>query len=137
MNESSTVQPVLLVENSPDVRRAMVEWLVLQGYPVHTAINGIDALDKLRAGLRPCLILMHLHTPAMNGFEFRRRQLDDPQLADIPIVVYSGLYDPQMAAKVLNATAYLYTPFDIEVLNTIIEAHCKRRSWPSPYRKAA
>ena len=115
----------------------MVDWLLVQGYAVHTAINGIDALDKLHAGLRPCLILIHLHTPAMDGFEFRRRQLDDPHLAGIPVVVYSGLYDPQMAAKVLNATAYLYTPFDIEMLRTIIEAHCTRRFWPSPSRKAA
>lgn len=137
MNESSAPRPLLLVENSPDVRHALLDWLLLQGYAVHTAINGIDALDKLRAGLRPCLILIHLHTPGMNGFEFRKRQLADRQVAGIPVVVYSGLYDPRMAAKLLNAAAYLCTPFDTAALGKVIEAHCKRRSWPSPHSKAA
>ncbi len=127
--------PVLVVEHSPPVRRALVDWLLLKGYAVQTAINGIDALDKLHAGLRPCLVLIHLQLPAMDGFEFRRKQLDDPQLAVIPVVVYSGLYDPQIAAEALDATAYVYTPFDIDALGRVIETHCKRRLWPSPHAK--
>lgn len=136
-NATSIPRPVLLIENNPDVRHAMVNWLSLQGYTVHTAINGIDGLDKLHTGLRPCLILLHLHMPAMDGFEFRRLQLDDPQLARIPFVVYSGRYDPRIAAEILNATAYFFAPFDTDALGRVVEAHCKRRFGPRPHSKAA
>lgn len=118
--------PVLLVEHSAEVRRAVVEWLTLKGYAVSTAVNGVDALGKLRAGLKPCLILLDLHMPEMNGFEFRKRQLRDPQLARIPVVVYSGRYDPHIAAEQLRATAYFFIPFGTDGLSRIIEVHCGR-----------
>lgn len=121
--------PILVVEDSADVRRSL-EWLLrVDGYRIVTAINGADALRKLQAGLRPCIILLDLNMPQMDGFEFRKRQLEDPDLAAIPVVVYSGISDPEAAAKQLHATAFLQKPFDLATLLATVEAHCAK---PSP-----
>ena len=117
-------RPILLIENSPEVRRAMVEWLKLMGYAVLTAVDGIDAIAKLRAGSRPCLILMDLQSP--HSLEFRKAQTHDTRTANIPLVIYSGLYDPTIGAKQLHASAYFYTPFDLRALQRVIDVHCKK-----------
>ena len=118
--------PILVVEDSADVRRSLEWFLRLDGYRVVTAINGADALEKLHAGLRPCIILLDLVMPQMDGFEFRQRQRTDPSLADIPVVVYSGVGDPKSAAKQLDAMAYLRKPLDLDSLLATIETHCNK-----------
>lgn len=118
------LQPILLVENSLEVRRAMTEWVRLMGYAVLSAIDGTDAIAKLHSGSRPCLILLDLQSP--QSLEFRKAQMRDQRTADIPVVVYSGLYDPRMAAERLGATAYFYAPFDMDALRKVIEAHCRK-----------
>ena len=117
--------PILLVEDNSELRRSL-EWLLKgEGYAVVTAIHGADALSKLQAGLRPCLIILNLEMPVMTGFEFRKAQLQDPQLAPLPVVVYSARSDPQLFATQLKATAYLQKPLDAEALLRVVEAHCR------------
>jgi len=129
---ASAQLPILLVENSAEVRRAMVDWLRLMGYAVVTAISGTDALAKLHTGSRPCLILLDLQLPQMNSFEFRAAQLQDPRIANVPLVVYSSLYDPRIAAQRLQATAYFYAPFDMAALLKVIDTHCGKRRRKGP-----
>jgi CheY-like chemotaxis protein len=59
---------VLLVEDEPVVQRLIAKYLVAEGYKVQTAIDGLDAIAKLRAGL-PELIISDLRMPRMDGFE--------------------------------------------------------------------
>lgn len=135
MAKESTVAPILVVEDSPEVRQSL-EWLLRgEGYVVVSAIHGADALRKLQAGLRPCLILLDLEMPEMDGFEFRKAQLQDPELADIPVVVCSSLREPEVLARQITATAHLGKLFNIATLLTLVEAHCRRRpAAPSPHR---
>ncbi len=124
--------PILVVEDCVDVRRSL-EWLLrAEGYAVVTAIHGADALRKLQAGLRPCLILLDLQMPEMDGFEFRQLQLQDPQLANIPVVVYSDIRYPETAARKHKATAYVQKPLDLAALLAIVAAHCRRPCKASP-----
>src|SRR5262245_24891409 len=85
--------PVLVVENDADLRDRLRILLHQEGFAVETATDGRDALDQLEAGLRPCVIVMDLMMPVMNGFEFRSEQLKDPTLARIPVITYSGIGD--------------------------------------------
>ena len=80
---------ILVVDDNPDLRDGLRLALSEEGYTVETAINGRDALSRLYAGLKPCLIIMDLMMPVMNGFEFREAQLADARLADIPLIAYS------------------------------------------------
>ena len=81
---------ILLVEDDFDVREALAETLRDEGYAVECAVDGVQALDYLRGGGRPGLILLDLMMPRMSGSEFRMVQKVDPQLADLPVVLISA-----------------------------------------------
>lgn len=115
---------VLIVEDDGDTRDSMQALLEAQGYTVQTAIHGADALAQLRGGLRPCVILLDLMMPVMDGFEFRTTQLADPGLADIPVIAYSGHYDVAKNAARLGTAAYFQKPIDFETLISLVAVHC-------------
>jgi CheY-like chemotaxis protein len=81
---------VLIVDDDRAVVDSLRDFLEDEGFEVVTAAEGRDALDQLRRGLRPCVILLDLMMPRMNGWEFRDEQLQDADLKDIPVVVVSA-----------------------------------------------
>lgn len=81
---------ILVVEDDPDVRSALAELLSGEGYEVATTADGGEALDTLRAGLQPSVILLDLMMPNVDGWDFRRAQLDDPKLAMVPVVLLTA-----------------------------------------------
>jgi CheY-like chemotaxis protein len=81
---------VLIVEDDDAVVEGTCDLLEAEGYYVVRARDGHDALDQLRRGLRPCVILLDLMMPRMNGWEFRQEQLRDDDLRDIPVVVITA-----------------------------------------------
>lgn len=83
-------QTVLVVEDDPDVRSALAELLSGEGYEVAATADGGEALDTLRAGLRPDVILLDLMMPNVDGWDFRRAQLEDPTLAGVPVVLLTA-----------------------------------------------
>jgi len=85
--------PVLVVEDDRDVRESLVAVLEDAGYRVMSAADGRAALDLLRAGPRPAVILLDLMMPVMDGFEFRAEQVRDPSLADVPGGIRSSWAD--------------------------------------------
>lgn len=120
-------QPVLLVEDDVETRESLRFMLESDGYGVVTAGNGQEALDALRQGLTPCLILLDLMMPVMDGFQFRQRQLEDPHLAAIPVVACSGHFDSDANATRLRAAAYFQKPVDVDRLLQIVGSYCDRR----------
>lgn len=82
---------VLVVEDDDDVREALL--LLLGGEGVHAvgATDGRDAIDRIKAGLHPSLILLDLMMPVMDGERFLRARMTDPDLAAIPVVVVSAM----------------------------------------------
>jgi CheY-like chemotaxis protein len=129
MTNTESSRPVMIAEDDHDIREAMRLLLESEGHAVVTAGNGEEALLALRSGSRPCLILLDLMMPKMDGFQFRRDQLRDPALAQIPVAVYSGHYDPTEYAPFLRAAAYLHKPIETENLLKIVRAyaaHAKR-----------
>ena len=108
-------RPILVVEDDDATREAACLLLQDQGYAVTAARNGREALDRLHEGLRPCLILLDLAMPVLDGYGFRAEQLSDPELEDIPIVVCSAVADPQETAS-LRPAALLSKPVEFERL---------------------
>jgi len=119
------VQTVLVVEDHADLREMLEVLLESEGFQVQTASNGKEALDSLHHG-RPSLILLDLMMPVMSGDEFRRRQLQEPAFADVPVICMTAAHDgPQRAAR-LNAAQYFQKPVDFDRLITAVRQLAQR-----------
>ncbi len=115
-------EQILVVDDEPDVRESTRFLLESWGYGVATAENGAVALDLLQHGLRPGLILLDLAMPVKDGFTFRREQLAEPELARIPVVVFSAYRDLlDRRAQALRPLACLPKPLDIETLHDLLQ----------------
>lgn len=92
---------VLIVEDDADVREFMEILLQTSGYETMTAPNGLEALEQMRQR-RPCVVLLDLMMPVMNGWEFREHQLAEASLKDVPVVCVSAVFDPQQVVQRLR-----------------------------------
>ncbi|HEY6147811.1 MAG TPA: response regulator [Thermoanaerobaculia bacterium] len=81
---------LLVVEDDPDLRDALSDALSASGYDVDCAVNGREALDYLETAAPPCVVLLDLMMPVMNGWEFRAEQKGNAKLASIPVVVLTA-----------------------------------------------
>jgi len=120
---------VLIVEDDDDAREMMSELISGEGFSPQTAVNGRDALDQLAHGLRPHVILLDLMMPVMDGFQFRARQREDPDVADIPVLVLSAAGE---RARHLDAAANLPKPVDFDRLIDTIRQYCTDDSAEPP-----
>ena len=133
MSAEARGQTVLVIDDDRDVRESLRTLLHLDGYKVTTARNGQHALEQLHGGLRPCIILLGLMMPAMDGQHFRAEQLRNPEFARIPVVVLSGDDDPAEHAASLGAVALpLRKPVDIDTVLQLIATHCVRQYTSAP-----
>jgi CheY-like chemotaxis protein len=80
---------VLIVEDDDEVRPMLEVMLAVEGYQTMVAANGQEALEQL-AVRRPNLILLDIEMPVMDGYEFRAIQLQDPRLAEVPVICLSA-----------------------------------------------
>lgn len=114
--------PVLIVEDDADLREMMAQLLALEGYRAAAVANGREALTYLEHGHRPDLILLDLMMPVMDGWEFRRRQIQDQAIAGVPVVVLSTL-DLARGSE-LGGTAFLTKPLDFDRLLDLVRRFC-------------
>ncbi len=111
---------ILLVEDDAAIGQALYEAIALEGYSVHLVTDGKQALTELQNGLQPDLIVLDLMLPNLSGQQFRVRQVVDPALRDIPVIVLSAVPFVDDIAKALQAQASLAKPVKLdELLDTI------------------
>jgi CheY-like chemotaxis protein len=125
--------PVMIVDDDADVREMLGQMLELEGYPVITASDGADALQKLDGEPLPLAILLDLRMPGMNGWEFRALQLRDERLSAIPVLVVSAdRTTPNEHLEDLRAVAFLRKPIDVDrLLEQLQRLEYPRVAWPS------
>jgi CheY-like chemotaxis protein len=120
-----TLSRILLVEDDLDIREALREVLVYEGYEVTLAINGHEALEQLKSksdGGLPQLILLDLMMPVKDGLGFLQEQQANSRLAPIPVVLMSADQGIEARARQLNVKACLKKPVEIDNLLSTIEA---------------
>jgi CheY-like chemotaxis protein len=123
MSSTQSECPVLIVEDDEDLRDMMAQMLAIEGFAATAVANGREALDYLRRAIKPHVILLDLMMPVMDGWEFRRRQQADPELAPVPVIVLSAL-DRSRAAPV-DAIAFLKKPLDFDRLLELVRDQCR------------
>lgn len=104
------MQTIFLIDDSATMLMSLKSSLQMSGYQVETATNGVEAMTKIKSGLKPNLIITDINMPQMNGIEFIRNAR--PLLRFTPILVLTT--ESQVAkrdeAKKLGATGWLVKP---------------------------
>ena len=112
----------LVVDDSMLIRFTVCRFLEERGFTVESASNGAEAWDYLRQSDKPCMIVLDIFMPVMDGRRFRTLQLQDKKLAKIPTIVVSAL-DPS-AINDLAALKVFRKPVDINVLLDVVKHNC-------------
>lgn len=112
---------ILIVEDEKDIRDTYALALEIEGYTVVCAANGKDGLDLLPRTQGPCLILLDLMMPVMNGWEFLKAMRKNDVLAVIPVVVVSAFGE---LAKCENIENILKKPIELDTLLNIVKKYC-------------
>jgi CheY-like chemotaxis protein len=117
---------ILVIEDERDLRETLKEFLELSGFKVATAGNGREGLRQLGETGHPCLILLDLMMPVMNGWQFLEEIKKDRQhaLASIPVLVLSAVAN---AADILQrfGCQTMTKPVDINQLVALARDHCE------------
>jgi two-component system, cell cycle sensor histidine kinase and response regulator CckA len=104
---------ILIVDDVEANRLTLGDLLDYPELQLHYATNGLEALTAA-ATLHPDLILLDIMMPGMDGFEVCRRLREDPQLADVPIVMVTSLDDRELRLRgfEVGADDFITKPFD-------------------------
>ena len=104
---------VLIVDDEYAGRQTLQSVLEGEGYHLEMAENGWQAIEKAKA-LLPDVILLDVMMPGMTGFEVCQRIRNDPQVAEIPIIILTALDDRESLLNSLKAGAddFISKPFD-------------------------
>ena len=118
---SSERRPILIVDDELDVRTLLTEVLREEGYEVATAADGTEALDYLRAApTLPCLIMLDLVMPNVDGWQFIEERSHDPGLARIPVVLISGQVAARETARSLGLASYIEKPIELATIRDML-----------------
>ena len=113
---------ILVVEDEDESRQVLMQILELEGFTVVGASNGAEAMDYLRTAEPPCLIVLDMLMPVMDGRQFRAALLQVANLAKIPVVVVSALEISAVAD--LAVVRAFRKPLDIDALVKVVLEYC-------------
>jgi len=118
----------LIVEDDPDLQRAMSERLAAMDFDVRRALHYEDALHHLRAGGEPTLVCVDLELPTTSGYELCEHIRGPLGLASVPILVTSdsGFPEALACAEEAGANAFLKKPFSMHDFGRYVEALVER-----------
>ncbi len=119
------MRPILVVEDDEDTRSflriALSEW----GYPVVGAADGGEAITVVQR-VTPSVIILDLWLPRVSGFVFRSWLLDQPRLADVPVILLTAA--GPAASDSVPDVATLYKPVDLDLLKALLEVQLSSES---------
>ena len=115
---------VLVVDDDPHIRTLVCRVLAKHGYATMPAVNGEDALARMREH-KPCVVILDLQMPVVDGWEFRRRQLADPSLAHVPVICITGYYDEADVFR-RSGVECLNKPLQLSDLLRAVDKACGR-----------
>ena len=108
--------PILVVEDVPNVLELLEVTLRFKGYPVITARNGQEALDKV-ASDHPALVITDILMPKMDGYALAHRLRSNPETRLTPLIFLSATYvtpEDKKFAISLGAVRFIEKPIDTE-----------------------
>jgi CheY-like chemotaxis protein len=129
--ETPANRTILLVEDDHDICEIVEHVLAEEGYGTIAVSNGAEGLARLRApGTRPFVIMLDLMLPVMDAWQFRAEQMRDPDLAAIPVVIFSANPKVTRHADSLGAAAVIRKPPDLDELLRVLDRFAPSTSGP-------
>jgi len=125
MKEVHGCRTILVVEDNDTISETLKDLLELEGYHVILAKNGREALTAIDNALRPCLILLDMFMPIMDGWEFldQLKLKEGDLITSLPIVVTSAAGErAEEASKLVRG--FIKKPVDLNVLLKTVETFC-------------
>ena len=116
-------RPVLIVDDDEAIRQFVAKALEAEGLTVVLAENGKRALERLR-DLRPCMILLDISMPEMDGFQFLDAYRSTPE-PHAPIVLFSAEPDAAQRAETVRVDGVLAKPFNLEELFDVVKQYTR------------
>ena len=110
---------VLVIDDDPSVRDLLQRFLSRSGFRTESAEDGMSGLHAAR-NLRPDVIILDIMMPRMDGWAVISALKEDPDLADIPVIMLS-MADDRTRGYALGATSYLTKPIDWEALDSVVK----------------
>lgn len=119
MNDNSC--SVLVVEDCEDLRELEISFLESFGFKVASASNGQEALSILASIPRPCIVLLDLMMPIMNGRQFLNTIKKTEEYSSIPVLIISAIAE---VSDTSGAIGYLKKPINLDSLKNVITQYC-------------
>jgi DNA-binding response OmpR family regulator len=111
--QASSVAPLLVVDDDPDIRWMIAAFLENEGFVVETAGTGQEALDLIER-LPPRLVILDMHLPDMDGAEVIRKLRD--RAIEVSILLLTAAREAREQAQELGALAYVSKPLSLPLL---------------------
>ncbi len=108
---------ILLVEDDAEMRRTLAGALESHEIRVSIAADGIEALERLRSGPPPSVVLLDLRLPRLAGEEVLREMRKDPRYENVPVITMTAGVDGTPDHEVV---VRLHKPFDVSALLEIL-----------------
>jgi CheY-like chemotaxis protein len=115
---------VLIAEDNAEVREVLEEIIRAEGAEVAAVSNGAEAWERVRQAPYPCLVLLDLKMPVLDGVGFLNMRNADPETARIPVIMLTGSIELEGREKELNIQGYVRKPFDPEALSRMVREYC-------------
>lgn len=118
---------ILVVDDEPTIVRLMEFILARQGHEMLAAVNGEEALEKIRAH-KPDLVLLDIMMPRIDGYEVARRVRADVETAALPIIMLSAKAQEEDIRKGMEVgvNEYITKPFSPDQLVHVVGDYLSR-----------
>jgi len=114
----------LIAEDNDEIREVLEEMIRAEGADVEAVSDGAQAWGRVRRAPYPCLVLLDLKMPVLDGLGFLKRRNADPETARIPVIMLTGSIELEGRERELNLQGFVKKPFDPEALSRMVRAYC-------------
>ncbi|RKH42180.1 response regulator [Corallococcus sicarius] len=120
MSDANAAPLILIIDDEPELE-VLARYLELEGYCVLTATNGEEGLLTLASCRKPCIVLLDLMMPVLDGYGFLRRLHDDATLCGLPVFVVTASFPTEQMA---GTVGLLHKPLHMELLLEAVAPYC-------------
>lgn len=113
---------VLVLDDNEAILEVVTQALIYENYEVKDIQHGTDFFAAVTS-FKPDLILLDYHLSGVNGGDLCRQIKQMPAHRHIPVIIFSAYFNPGDAKAVTECDGFLYKPFDLEELFSIIHYH--------------